>query len=162
MGCCMRKGLTAVGRAGCASIVILAVAATGCSNKSPAAPAPPPINLAGVWVGAVTVAATTARMTWTLAQSDSSVTGPVLLGVSDGTVLLNGSLNGTLAGSTLTYTISVTPGGIPAQPNCSGQIGGTMTATIGVTSTLTGSSAITSSTCSPAPFTAGNLTLTRQ
>jgi hypothetical protein len=110
----------------------------------------------------LTVLQTPARMTWTLTQSDATtVTGPITLGLSSGTVLLNGFLTGALAGSQLTYTIAVGPGGIPTQPTCLGQIGGTMTATIGVTSTLSGTSSIVGSNCSP-PFPGGTITLTRQ
>ena len=44
---------------------------------------------------------------------------------------LNGSLTGTLTGSSLTYAIAVAQGGIPSQPTCTGQLGGTMTVTSG-------------------------------
>jgi hypothetical protein len=100
-------------------------------------------------------------MTWTLTQADATnVTGPVTVGLTSGTVLMNGFLTGTLSGSSLTYTISVGPGGIPTQPTCVGQVGGTMAATIGVTSTLAGTSAVTGSNCTP-PFPGGTITLTR-
>jgi hypothetical protein len=125
-------------------------------------PTPPAIDLSGRWTGSVTVLNMSAQMTWTLTQASGSVTGPVLLGLSNGTVLLNGFLTGTLSGSSLTSTISVSPGGIPTQPNCSGQIAGTMTASIGVTSTLSGSLAVTSSNCTTQPLPSGTVTLTRQ
>ncbi|HEY7944047.1 MAG TPA: hypothetical protein VIH15_06065 [Casimicrobiaceae bacterium] len=99
-------------------------------------------------------------MTWTLAQSNSDVSGPVLIALPNGIVLLNGSLTGTVAGSTLSYTIAVGAGGIPAQPQCVGQLGGTMTATIGLPSGLAGTYAVRSSTCATG-FAGGNLTLTR-
>jgi hypothetical protein len=100
-------------------------------------------------------------MTWTLTQTNGAVTGPVLVALPTGTVLLNGFLTGTLAGSTLTYTIAVGPGAIPAQPQCVGQLGGTMTATTGASPALTGTYTLRSSTCTT-PFTGGDLTLTRQ
>jgi hypothetical protein len=124
-------------------------------------PTPVAIDLSGRWVGNINVLNMSAQIAWTLTQTNGSVTGPALLGLSNGTVLLNGFVTGTLSGSTFTYTISVSPGGVPTQPNCSGQIGGTMTATIGVTSTLDGTSAVTSSNCAPA-LPGGHLTLTRQ
>jgi hypothetical protein len=135
--------------------------AAGCSEKS-AAPTTPtqPSTLTGTWIGDVVVAGTATRMTWTLTQSGTAVTGPVLLGLPSGTVLLNGFLTGTLSGSTLTYVISVGPGGIPTQPTCAGQVGGTMNATFSATSTLSGTSAVTGSNCTP-PFPGGTLTLTR-
>lgn len=145
-----------------AAVVLSGVFAVGCSDKStPGTPTNSTLNLTGTWVGNVTVLGTTTRMTWTLAQTNANVTGPVLLALPTGTVLLNGFLTGTLSGSALTYTISVGPGGIPAQPTCSGQIGGVMTATTGSTSTMTGTSTVTSSNCTP-PFPGGTITLTRQ
>lgn len=134
---------------------------SACSDKSPSTPTTPqPTDLSGTWSGGLTVEGAAARMTWTLTQNNAGVTGPVLVGLPSGTVLLNGSLTGTLAGSTLTYTIAVGAGGIPAQPQCVGQLGGTMTVTAGAPSTLAGNYAVRSSTCTT-PFNGGNLTLTR-
>ena len=149
-------------RRGIAAVLVCGLFAAGCDSEksTPGAPTTA-INLTGTWVGDVTVLNTSTRMTWTLTQSDKSVTGPVLLGLPTGQVLLNGFLTGTLSGSTLTYTISVGPGGIPLNPTCVGQIGGTMNATIAVTSTLSGTSSIVGSNCTP-PFPGGTLTLTRQ
>jgi hypothetical protein len=100
-------------------------------------------------------------MTWTLSQTGTAVTGPVVLGLANGTVLMNGFLTGSVSGTTLTYIISVGPGGIPLQPSCAGQITGTMAVTIAGVSTLAGTPTVTSSTCTP-PFPAGSITLTRQ
>jgi hypothetical protein len=133
--------------------------AGACSTKTPAAPTAP-TNVSGTWTGSLTVQGTTARMTWTLAQTDTSVTGPVNIGFTSGTVLLNGFLSGSVSGSSLGYTISVGPGGIPNQPACVGQFGGTMSATIGAPSTLTGPMNVTSSTCT-VPINTGTITLTR-
>lgn len=146
-------------------VLLLAVSSltlAGCSDKTTTPAAPTAINVTGTWAGPVTAAGATARMTWTLTQTDVTVNGPVTLSLPTGTVLLNGFLTGTINGSTLTYTISVGPGGIPTQPSCAGQLGGTMAVTIGTTSTLVGAPAITSSTCAP-PFTPGQqVTLTKQ
>jgi len=144
-----------------AAALLLGCLGSACGESPPAAPTPTPITLTGTWIGSVTVLGTTAQMRWTLTQNGASVTGPATLGLSTGTVLLNGFLTGTLTGTTLTYTISIGPGGVPAQPACTGQIGGTMTAAIGATSTLAGSANVTSSMCT-APFPGGNITLTRQ
>lgn len=144
-----------------AAVVVLGLLAAGCSDTSTTVTPSPGIDLTGTWIGNVTVLGASTRLSWTLAQAGTAVTGPVLLGLPTGTVLLNGFLTGTLTGSSLTYTISIGPGGIPAQPACAGQIAGEMTAAIAATSTLTGTSAVTSSTCA-APFPGGPLTLTRQ
>lgn len=100
-------------------------------------------------------------MTWTLSQTNAAVTGPALLSLTSGIVLMNGFLTGTMSGTTLTYTISVGPGGIPLQPTCTGQLGGTMAVSFGTVSTMTGTPTVTSSTC-PVPIPVGAITLTRQ
>ena len=145
-----------------AAVLIAAALAAGCSNsdQTPAAPTAP-TNVAGTWAGNVTVADASTRMAWTLSQTGAAVTGPVTLALSNGIVLLNGFLTGTISGTTLTYTISVGPGGIPLQPSCAGQISGTMAVNLGAVSTMTGSPTVTSSTCT-APFPGGTITLTKQ
>ncbi len=143
-------------------LLLIVAFATACAEQSPSGPTPQAVNVSGTWSGDVSVQGASARMIWTLSQTNATdVSGPVLMALPTGTVLLNGFLTGTLAGSVLTYTISVGPGGIPASPSCVGQLGGTMTATLGTTSTLAGDFAIRSSTCT-APFTGGSLTLTKQ
>lgn len=144
-----------------AAVALLGCLATGCGEKSPSVPTPPPINLTGTWAGNVTVLGTSARMLWSLTQSDSTVTGPVALTLPSGTVLLNGFLTGALNGNALTYTIAVGPGGVPTQPACAGQLGGTMNASIGVVSTLVGRTSLVSSNCAP-PLPSGDITLTKQ
>src|SRR5262245_22706673 len=107
-------------------------AAAGCSDKSTPV-APEPLSVTGTWAGAVTISGTATRMTWSLTQSaTAAVTGPVLVALPSGTVLLNGFLTGTLSGTTLTYAISVGPGGVPTQPACTGQVTGTMAVSPGM------------------------------
>jgi hypothetical protein len=145
--------------------LLLAMTAAACSDSGTAPPAAPSlqtISIAGTWTGDVPVLGAIGRMTWTLSQPNATdVSGPVLIGLPTGTVFVNGFLTGTLSGSTLTYTISVGPGGIPLSPACVGQLGGTMTASVGSTATLSGDYAVRSSTC-PAPIANGTVTLTRQ
>jgi hypothetical protein len=152
----MRRVLTAL----LLSCVAL-VPACSSNNSTPTTPTPSNANVAGTWAANVTAAGVSARMTWTLSQNDTTVTGPVLLALSSGVVLMNGFLTGTVSGTTLTYTISVGPGGIPLQPTCAGQIGGTMAIVLGNVSTLTGTPAVTSSSC-PVPLPVGAITLTKQ
>jgi hypothetical protein len=141
---------------------LLLASACSSSSTSPSAPSRPPIDVTGTWSGNLDVRGTPAQMTWTLTQqADNSVAGPVLVILPNGIVLMNGFLTGKLTGSALAYTISVGPGGIPTQPACVGQLGGTMTAAIAATSSLSGSFAVTSSTCTT-PFSNGNLTLTKR
>jgi hypothetical protein len=143
----------------CAALMIVALLfAPACDDDTPTDPSEPALNLTGTWRGAITVNNTPAQMTWTLTQTNASVTGPALVALSSGTVLMNGALTGTLSGMTLTYTIAVPAGGIPLQPSCSGQIGGT--STVANASTMSGTYAVTSSTCSTG-LTSGSFTLTK-
>ncbi|MEP7310840.1 MAG: hypothetical protein ABJA98_35535 [Acidobacteriota bacterium] len=132
----------------------------GCVVQKTTTQPTPTSTLTGTWSGDLPIQGTAARMTWTLTQADSAVSGPVLVLLPTGTVLLNGALAGTLSGSTLTYVIDIGPGAIPSQPSCTGQLGGTATTSLGTTSTMAGSYAINSSTCST-PFSSGAFTLTK-
>jgi hypothetical protein len=103
-------------------------------------------------------------MTWTLTQASggATVTGPMLLVLPSGTVLLNGALTGTLSGTTLTFVINVAAGGIPSQPSCTGQLGNSAIAAIAATppSTLSGTLTVVTSSC-PAPVQNGPFVLTK-
>jgi hypothetical protein len=150
-------------RALTAVVITTALLGSACSSSSTTSPPSPSpsIDLTGTWRGNFALPGVSAEMAWTLTQTASAVSGPILVRLPNGIVLLNGFLTGTLTGSTLPYTISVGPGGIPTQPACVGQLTGTMTAAIGASSTLTGSYAVASATCTP-PFAAtGALALTR-
>ncbi len=153
----MWKGLAAIVL--CCGVAMM----TACTDKgqAPTTPTPQTTNVAGTWAGQVSALGNAARMTWTLSQTGTSASGPVLLSLSSGLVVMNGFLTGSVSGTTLTYVISVAPGGIPLQPSCAGQITGTMAVTSAAVSTMTGTPTISSSTCAP-PFPAGPLTLTKQ
>lgn len=97
-------------------------------------------------------------MTWTLTQTNTAVTGPALLTLSSGIVLMNGTFAGTLVGTDLTYTITIAPGGVPLQPACTGQLGGTMTATTPVL--LSGTYRVITSTCTTG-LTNGTFTMSK-
>ena len=135
--------------------------AWGDNDRAPTTPGPTQIDVTGRWTGDLTFQGATARMMWTLNQTGSAVTGPVVLALPSGTVLLNGVLNGTMTGSSLAYVITVSPGGIPLQPACSGQLGGTMMVTQAPTSTMNGNIAVTSSTCA-IQFSSTGIALTKQ
>jgi hypothetical protein len=138
------------------------VAAWGCNDSSPNNPAgATQATLTGRWTGDLIVQGVTGRMTWTLSQTGTSVTGPVTIGLPNGVVLLNGTLSGTLTGTSLDYTVAVAASGVPDQPACTGQLGGTMTVTTGTVSTMTGPIAVRSTNCS-IQFPTNNFTLTKQ
>ena len=145
-----------------ATILVGSIVLSGCGTSDTSPTGPSASNLTGTWSGDFAVQGTTARMTWTLTQASgsSTVAGPIILVLPSGTVLLNGALSGTLAGSALTFVITVGPGGIPSQPACTGQIGGSAAATIGTTSTLAGNVSVVTSSCT-APVQNGPFTLTK-
>jgi hypothetical protein len=135
-----------------AACVIQSIVAVACSFESkstPLAPAQNQIDLTGRWATDLTVQGISGRMTWTLTQNaaTSNVTGPVLVGLPSGTVLFNGFLTGSVAGTTFPYTITVSPGGVPNQPSCTGQLGGTMTVTMGSVSRMVGPMSVIGSNC---------------
>jgi hypothetical protein len=81
-----------------ASILLFGVL-SGCTVQK-TTPTPPSslTTLTGTWSGDLALLGVNGRMTWTLTQTDASVTGPVLVLLPTGTVLLNGALVGTLSG----------------------------------------------------------------
>jgi hypothetical protein len=141
------------------ALIAAALVSTACGDVMPTDPTDQPTSLTGTWRGNITVSNITAIMTWTLTQTGSAVSGPVVIMLPSGAVLMNGNVAGTLSGNTLPFTLTVPPGGIPTQPGCSGQITGTN----GVTSssTMNGTYTVASSTCTTG-LANGTFTLTRQ
>jgi hypothetical protein len=140
-------------------VAVLLLPACG-KDDSPGAPTPTPIDLTGRWAGDLSFQGATGRMTWTLTQASAAVTGPVLVTLPSGTVVLNGFLTGTLSGSSLAYAISVAPNGIPSQPSCGGQIGGTMTVAAAPVS-MGGNISVISTNCA-IQFATGTFNMTKQ
>lgn len=135
---------------------------SACGSTSSTTPTPATATLTGTWKGNLDLQGTASQMTWTLAQNGTAVTGPVLVVLPTGTVLLNGALNGALNGSAFSFTITIAPGAIPSQPTCTGRLDGTATANLTVaTPTLTGTYTLGVSSCAT-PFSSGTFTLTRQ
>ena len=143
-------------------LIAALVTLVACGDKStPTNPAPTQLDVSGRWATDISVQGITGRMTWTLTQTGGGVTGPVLVSLPSGFVLLNGFLTGTLTGPSMAYTIAVGPGGIPSQPTCSGQLGGTMIVTAAVVSTMSGPMSVISSNC-PLQLPVNAITLTKQ
>src|SRR5436853_4015324 len=107
----MRHGRCMAHRMRCRTLLLLVgtVLFTSACNtsNSPSSPSPATLNLTGTWTGNLSLMGTSARMTWTLTQTGTSVTGPVLVALPTGVVLMNGSLTGTLSGSSLPYNITI-------------------------------------------------------
>jgi len=141
-------------------LCLLSIGLSACVTTSTTQPSEPN-SLTGVWSGDITLQGVSGRMTWTLTQNNASVSGPVLVLLPTGTVLLNGALTGTLSGSTLTYVINIGAGAIPSLPTCTGQLGGSATVTFGnTTSTVAGAYSVVSSSCA-VPLSSGTFTLTK-
>ena len=143
------------------ALVLLGLTVACSADKTPTAPEAGGLNLTGIWNGPIAVDTTEARMSWNLTQLNAVVSGPVTVLLPNGIVLMNGFLNGTLSGMTLSYTISVGNGGVPTRPTCAGQLMGTMTVSVALPSSLSGPMGVSSSNCTP-PFDTSTITLTRQ
>ena len=142
-----------------AALAVLALA--GCNNMTSPNQGGQSVDLTGKWVGDFMVLGQDGSITWQLTQNGAMVSGPVTVALLNGVVAVNGTLSGTYAASTLTYTIDVPAGGIPSQPNCVGQISGTATVTVAAATTMTGPYSVTSNNCAQ-PFPGGTVTLTKQ
>jgi hypothetical protein len=154
----MKEILTSLGLA-----IVLGLTAAACASDTVTTPSTTVVNVTGTWKGSLPLSSTTATMTWTLTETNSSVTGPVVIAQPSGLTLLNGTFTGNISGNALSYTIAAAPGGIPSQPTCTAQLGGTVTVpqSTATTLALTGSYSLTSSTCSTL-FSSGDFTLAKQ
>jgi hypothetical protein len=132
-------------------LMLAATAGASCGPATTTPSTPQAMNVSGAWSGDLTTVGAPARMTWTLTQTGTSASGPVLVVLSSGTVLLNGSLTGTVNNLSFTYTIAIAAGGIPTQPLCTGQLAGSASGASTKPATLTGVLNLTSSTC-PVPI----------
>lgn len=97
-------------------------------------------------------------MTWSLTDAAGAVRGPATIATPLKSVVLTGTLSGSLNGSTLTWTIDVPAGGVAGQPSCTVTVAGTATVN-GARTGFTGSYSGTGS-CTPA-FTGGTFSLTK-
>jgi hypothetical protein len=99
-------------------------------------------------------------MSWSLTHSSTTVSGPMMVSLMNGMVLMNGILAGTVDGASMDYRIAIAPGAIPSQPACSGEFAGTATAGASGPSTLSGSFDLLSTGCLP-PVSTLSFMLTR-
>jgi hypothetical protein len=133
-------------------VVMAAAAAAGCGRSGGTAPSTTQTtDVSGTWSGNITALGAPAILRWTLTQNGASVSGPVLVLLPTGTVLLNGTLTGTVSGQTLAYSITVVAGGIPSLPQCAGQMDGSVSAATAAPSPLTGTLNVVGTSC-PSPL----------
>jgi hypothetical protein len=147
-------------RLSCTLILAAAITAIACGDQLPSQPTNPGTDLTGTWRGSITVTNVSTTMTWTLTQTGSTATGPVVISLPTGVVLMNGTVTGTVSGSSFPFTLTVPPGGILTQPGCSGQITGT--STLATPMTMNGTYSVASSTCATGLTSSGTFTLNRQ
>ena len=140
------------------ALLVAAILSTACGDEMPTEPTNPATSLTGVWRGNITVNNVSTTMTWTLTQTGTSVAGPVVIALPTGVVLMNGTVAGTLSGTTLAFTVTVPPGGIVSQPGCSGQITGANA--VMSSTTMNGAYSVVNSTCTTG-LTNSTFTLTR-
>jgi type V secretory pathway adhesin AidA len=94
---------------------VLAVAACGGAPSSPATPTPNPTgtltSLSGTWIGTSADTSGQDKMTWTLTQNTNAMTGTMNISDTARSMIGNGSMQGTISGSTMTFHMTVPSGG---------------------------------------------------
>lgn len=135
-----------------------AASAVPTSPTTVTTPQTPTLSLAGLYSGGASDSSGSGVLSWNLSTSGTAVSGGVSAQTTFGAVTFTGTVTGTLAGTTLTFSIAIPAGGLAGAPACSVDITGTAE---GVTaSTISGTYAGTS-TCS-APFNNGRFTLNKR
>jgi len=129
---------------------------TGGGGSTPTAPTTS-VNLTGTFAGNATDSSGSGRFTWQLTQFGSTVSGPISFTAPERGITGNGSITGTLFGTTLTFSITIPEGGAFPFSTCSVTSDGTATDVSNdrIPATYTGTNS-----CS-GPFTDGTVTLTR-
>ena len=104
----------------------LATAISGCDSKAPSAPTPPPaVVLSGTWSGSGSDSSGPGQITWQLTQTDSSFAGTLTMVDTATKVTGRGSVTGTLAQSSIHFSMSVPAGGFdPPYESCSSAVSG--------------------------------------
>ncbi len=94
---------------------VLIVAACGGSTSSPAIPTPTATgsltSLSGTWTGTSSDTSGQDKMTWTLTQNTNAMTGTMNISDTARSMMGNGSMQGTVSGSTMTFHMTVPTGG---------------------------------------------------
>jgi len=152
-------------RRGVLSVLASTILACGGSPDAPSQN--PALNLTGTWsgvVGAGSGGGRALRVTWTVNQNGSNLSGPVTLLTSPAVtdITFSGALTGTLAGSQLSLNYVTMPGAVPGLANCSASGTGSATAT---SSTISGNLDVSFVSCDGLglqPPANNQLTLTRQ
>jgi len=98
-----------------AIIGLLFVSACAGSPATPAAPSPtssPTLtSLSGTWVGTSADSTGKENMTWAVTQSGTAMSGTMNITDTSRSMMGNGSMQGTVSGSTVTFHMTVPSGG---------------------------------------------------
>jgi hypothetical protein len=118
---------------------MLIVGCGGTNSSSPAAPAAPAptIDIGGVWSGTAADEGGPGTLTWQVTQSSNRISGTVSSEDRGTGLKSSGSLSGTLAGSSLTFTIAIPAGGYSGVNSCNAataNLSGSATASAGTIS----------------------------
>jgi hypothetical protein len=157
-------GLAAVWLPGCAGSASPTAAPS--SPTTPSAPGVASLNLTGVWTGSGSDGLGPETFSWVLAQSGSALSGSVSmrpLSATDGSCaschkVKDGSISGSVSGTTATLRMSFDLGGSQPTPTCLVVMD---VSASNVTSTSLASSYNGSDSCEPL-VALGSITMTRQ
>ena len=103
-------------------VSLLTVSACGGSTSSPAAPTSSPAamatsptapitSLAGTWTGTSADTSGQEKMTWSITQNGNAMSGTMTVSDTSRSMMGNGSMQGTISGSTVTFHMAVPTGG---------------------------------------------------
>ena len=90
---------------------------TACAGSAsvPTAPAPAAAaantNASGTWIGTSADSTGRENMTWALTQNGNAITGTMNIGDTSRSMMGNGSMQGTISGSTVSFRMTVPIGG---------------------------------------------------
>jgi hypothetical protein len=135
------------------------MALSGCGGDGSALIGIPGLNIAGAWVGSAGDSTRQMTMTLQLAQRDRDVTGTFSATTPTGAPIYSvGRIEGTVSATTFSFRITVPPGSIEDNPDCTATFIGTADdiQTDSMAGTYTGSD-----TCG-GTFAGGRFTLLRQ
>ena len=147
-----------------AAILCALLGAFACNGEQtptptePTQPTAPPVDVTGTWSGSAADSSGSGQMTWRLTQANSAINGTLVILDTDTGVNGQGSVTGTVAGSSISFSIAIAAGGFDAPfATCTSSVSGTATVSSPtITGTYTGSNSCTG------PISAGQLTLSKQ
>ena len=97
------------------ALIVLFTTGCGGSSSSPASPSSVPSttvnSMTGMWTGTSADSTGQEKMTWTVTQNGTGMTGTMSFSDTGRNMMGNGSMQGTISGSTVTFHMSIPNGG---------------------------------------------------